>query len=198
MNSSAYTRPNKPKYIEVRRRDAAVAPPPLVVAEPISVDSATQCHVTPAEVAARMADYLGLPEDTTALDPQGGTGNLVAALVDAGYTSIITVERHHALRQVIENRFSDSVAQVLAFQDCFLEYARYNPRKHRRIITNPPFKGIKAHMDAALSLLEEDDAAMVALVPVTYHHDEAELLETLAPDTFPHLRVNTKLIIFER
>jgi len=66
---------------------------------------------------------------------------------------------------------------------------------------NPPFKAIKKHINAALSLLgtdAHDTAVLVALVPVTFNHDEAETLEELPRDTFSTAQVSTKIIRVER
>ncbi len=59
---------------------------PLQPVEVIAVDSATECHVTPMDVAARMVSYLGPVGDYPTLEPQAGTGNLIRALYDAGYS----------------------------------------------------------------------------------------------------------------
>jgi len=42
-----------------------------------------------------------------------------------------------------------------------------------------------------------DTKTLVALVPVTYQHDDAEALETLPRDTFSTVNVSTKIIRFE-
>ena len=62
---------------------------------------------------------------------------------------------------------------------------------------NPPFRELRKHVAAALSLLGRgghDAATLVALVPVTFEHPDAEHLETLPPDTFSPARVHTKII----
>ena len=62
---------------------------------------------------------------------------------------------------------------------------------------NPPFRNSKNHLSAALELLGHaghDSAILVALVPITFEHDEAELIETLPNDTFSTAAVNTKII----
>ncbi len=56
-------------------------------------------------------------------------------------------------------------------------------------------------MKAALSLLGcggHEVATLVALVPITYQHDEAEELEELDRETFPTAAVSTKIIRIER
>ncbi|MNE94482.1 hypothetical protein D3C80_1924490 [compost metagenome] len=63
---------------------------------------------------------------------------------------------------------------------------------------NPPFREVKKHMNAALSLMGQgghmEAAVLVALVPVTYNHDDAETLEYLPATTFANAKVNTKII----
>ncbi len=62
---------------------------------------------------------------------------------------------------------------------------------------NPPFKQIRQHMKAALSLLGKaghDKAVLVALVPITYQHEDAETMEELSRDTFSTAQVSTKII----
>jgi hypothetical protein len=82
---------------------------------------------------------------------------------------------------------------VRVWRDDFLDFAA-NSHKFNRIVMNPPFRKIKQHMSAAINLLEAEDAILIALVPITYQHDEAETLETLSADTFASAKVNTKII----
>ena len=56
-------------------------------------------------------------------------------------------------------------------------------------------------MNAALSLLGRNghqDAILVALVPITYKHEDMETLDILERDTLPHINVSTKIIRFIR
>jgi len=108
MHPSVYVRPNKPSTMHVTRRGGA----PIVVlpslAVPITIDKDSECHVTPLDVAARMALYLGDKAGPT-LEPQTGTANLIQALYDTGTLAkdITAVERHHGLCQVIKDRFTE-------------------------------------------------------------------------------------------
>lgn len=190
-----YTRPNKPLTIPVRaRRD----PPPLAVAPlaaPIAVDRSTECHVTPAEVAARMVDYLGERGDFLTLEPSAGTGQLSRALLASGHSSLelCQIERHHALAAQLHK-----LGPVI--NRCFLEYAAEAQGKvsFPRVIMNPPFSQVRKHIAAALSLMGNNGhdcrPVLVALVPITFEHADAETLETLPPDTFSTAKVNTKII----
>lgn len=203
MNRSLYTRPNKPATMPVRRRRSEGPALGLFdVPELISVDRSSECHVTPPCISARMVEYLG-GKTGIVLDPQAGTGNLLRALLDGGYlpSELIAVERHSGLCDAIRARFS-GVGGYALVNGCFIEYAAEMAGKvtFSRIITNPPFSQVKKHMNAALSLLGScvgDSATMVALVPVTYEHEDACTIEVLGCDTFANTKVMTKVIKFE-
>lgn len=197
MNRPAiYSRPNKPLTIPVRRRGE---PSPLDLTAPpevVAVDKATECHVTPDDVARRMVDYLGPQGDYLTLEPSAGTGQLVRALLASGHSDceLTMVERHNTLANQLRR-----LGPVI--NRCFLEYADEARGKVQfpRIIMNPPFREVRKHIAAALSLLGKgghDVATLVALVPITFEHEDAEHLETLPPDTFSTARVNTKIIRF--
>ncbi len=201
MRPSVYVRPNKPSTMHVTRRRGApiVALPSL--AAPITIDKDSECHVTPPDEAARMALYLGDKEGPT-LEPQTGTANLIQALYDTGTLAkdITAVERHHGLCQIIKDRFTED-QHITPIHQCFLEYAAETKgnASYSRILMNPPFRHIKKHMAAALSLLDHNEGStLVALVPVTYSHDDAETLETLSNDTFSTAKVFTKIIRIRR
>ncbi|TNE43427.1 MAG: methyltransferase type 11 [Sphingomonadales bacterium] len=196
---SIYTRPDKPLTIPVRARREAPALEELNAPELITVDKATECHVTPEDVARRMVDYLGPVGDFLTLEPSAGTGQLARALIASGHSpqELTMIERHIKLANQLH-------AIGPTINRCFLEYAEEvkGRAEFPRIIMNPPFKDVRKHMSAALSLFgrggHQEPATLVALVPITYEHDEAEHLETLPPDTFTTARVNTKIIRIER
>lgn len=199
MRPSVYRRPNKPLQIPVRKCGEAPPLEEIKLPEVVAVDRATECHVTPDDVAARMVAYLGPQGDYLTLEPSAGTGQLVKALLASGHSDceLVMVERHHALVRLLRPLGP-------AVHGCFLEYAEEVRGKVEfpRIIMNPPFREVRKHMAAALSLLgqhgHEEPATLVALVPITWEHEEAERLETLPPDTFSTARVNTKIIRIQR
>lgn len=195
---SIYTRPNKPLTIPVRKRGEVAPLEQITAPEIVAVDRATECHVTPDDVAARMVEYLGPQGDYLTLEPQAGTGQLARALLASGHSSceLCMIERHHKLAALLR-----PIGPTL--NQCFLEYADEARGKIEfpRIIMNPPFREVRKHMAAALSLLGRgghDLATLVALVPVTFDHPEAEELERLPIDTFSTARVYTKIIRIER
>lgn len=199
MNRDLYKRPDKPLFIPVQDRQRRFDhPEKLELAEPVSVDRATECHVTPPDIAARMVEYLGSQGDFLTLEPSAGTGALVNALLASGHSpnELTMVERHVTLA----GRLFE-LGPVI--NRCFLEYAEdaAGQVEFPRIIMNPPFKAVRKHIDAALSLLGpggHDVATLVALVPVTFEHCEAVTLERLPDTTFASVRVHTKIIRIQR
>jgi hypothetical protein len=199
MKPSVYTRPTKPLHVAVTpRRDFA----PIVKAEPfeiIAVDKATECHVTPDDVAARMVDYLSRPGDYLTLEPSAGTGQLARALLASGHSKheLTMIERHHALAARLH-------AIGPTINRCFLEYAAEMRGKVEfpRVVMNPPFSDVRKHVAAALALLgrggHDEPATLVALVPATFEHPEATELEHLPDSTFSTARVRTKIIRVQR
>lgn len=195
MKRTVYTRPAKPLTIAVKaRRDfqpVEIAPPPEIVA----VDKATQCHVTPPAVAARMVRYLGPVGDYLTLEPSAGTGNLSRALIESGHSKceLVQVERHIRLSQNL-GQFGTVITR------CFLEYAAEVRGKvaFPRVIMNPPFGKVRKHIAAARSLMgfhgHDEPPTLVALVPDTFETDGMETLEHLPDDTFATVNVRTKII----
>lgn len=194
-----YSRPNKPLTIPVRKRGEVAPLSQIEAPEIIAVDRATECHVTPDDVAGRMVDYLGPQGDYLTLEPSAGTGQLARALLASGHSprELTMIERHHRLAAMVRK-----IGPTI--HGCFLEYAVEveGRAEFPRIIMNPPFREVRKHIAAALSLLgragHAEPATLVALVPVTFDHPEAEHLETLPPDTFSLARVHTKIIRVRR
>lgn len=205
MDKSVYSRPNKPRSIPVQDRTGAPAMALAELPQAIEIDSATECHVTPPDVAARMVDYLGPVGDFLTLEPSAGSGNILAALFESGHSvnETVAIERHHGLCKAIRLRFKEE-RYIDPMQLCFLEYAQEwgSAGQYPRIIMNPPFKQVRQHMAAALTLLgrsgHSDPAVLVALVPITYRHEDMELLEELPRDTFSSCEVSTQLIRFTK
>jgi phospholipid N-methyltransferase len=194
---SIYTRPDKPLTIPVRARREPAALEPIEAPEVIAVDKVTECHVTPDDVARRMVEYLGPVGDYLTLEPSAGTGQLARALIASGHSpqELTLIERHTKLAASLYG-----IAPTI--NRCFLEYAGEVKGRAAfpRIIMNPPFRDVRKHIAAALSLLgqggHDEPATLVALVPITFSHVDAEELEVLPNDTFSTAKVHTKIIRF--
>jgi len=191
-----YKTPAKSRRVEIPNLPTMDDPSFKQVKEPVIVDKATECFVTPSDVAIRMVDYLKPDPDSVVLEPSAGTGALVDALTDSGHSplNIFRIERHYKLWESLQN---DSSRVLPSSQACFLEWSKQRPGAYGYVLMNPPFKHIKKHMSAALNVLAEN-GLLVALVPITYQHDDAELMEILPNDTFAGIKVNTKVIRIER
>jgi len=195
MNPRVYTMPRPPQRLEVRRRGdfapIVAGPVPAI----ITVDKATECHVTPPDVAARMVQYLGEVCDKLTLEPSAGTGNITRALLASGHSrnELCQVERHIALARELT-----SLGPIIV--RCFLEYAQEARGKVEfpRVIMNPPFSDVRKHIAAARSLMGRGGHAsppvLVALVPVTFEAEGMETLEHLPDNTFSTAKVRTKII----
>lgn len=195
MNTNLYQRPaNKSRFTVVSNREVApkMALPKTI--DIIEVDKFTECHVTPISVANRMVSYLGSIDDSNICEPEAGTGNIIQALLEHGYRAkqITAIERHYNLCNTIEKRFTGE-NHIDPIQQCFLEFSQQTTKRFDKIIMNPPFKKIIAHMKAAISILASG-GTIIALVPVSYNHENAELIEKLPSDTFPTVKVFTKII----
>lgn len=204
MKPDVYKRPaGKPLWVPVTRREEFAEFKPGAVAAPLTVDAASECHVTPDDVARRMVRYLGPAGDYLTLEPSAGTGQLVRALLASGHSphEITMVERHNKLAASL-GQFETKGAGLI--RRCFLEYAAEVRGKVEfpRVIMNPPFSQVRKHITAALLLMgkhgHEAAPVLVALVPITYQHEDAETLEILPPDTFATAKVNTKIIRIEK
>ncbi len=202
MDKTLYQRPNKPRTMLVTKRREAPERAFYEVPEILTVDQHTECHVTPPEIAQRMVSYLGSTGDYLTLESSAGTGNLIQALFDSGHShnELVAIERNLSLCAEIRKRFTGQ-QYIEPLCECFLDYTERAKGKieYPRIIMNPPFKQIRRHMKAALSLLGKagyDKAVLVALVPITYQHEDAETLEELPRDTFSAAKVSTKIIRF--
>lgn len=96
----------------------------------------------------------------------------MGALLDAGYPAeqITAIERHYGIFQATCQHFT-------------------------RILMTPPLVTATKHVAAALKLLNDaPGATLIALVPSTFEHTDAEELERLPADTLAIAKVWTKMI----
>lgn len=195
MDSSLFTRPDKPDQMEVKRRGTGFFVNPAIShslkRERLTVSADTECHTTPPNEAAFMANFFKHIEGKTFLEPHAGTGALIKALLDVGVKShqITANERNVSLHDRLSTVHSD----IKIFNQCIFEFEEEANGKFDFIIANPPFKKIKKHMKSCLNLLN-DFGVMVALVPITYSHPNAITLKKLDSDTFAYAKVSTKII----
>lgn len=198
MNSTLFTRPNKPRTTPVKARDTDYAIK-VEVKKPLTLSKDTECFVTPPWVARRMVEALNIQTGDSILEPQAGTGQLV----DAIYKSLSSPTGRFIDRMRNENISVTTVEKNFAlaktngwFCHDFLDWSAANVETSTRfdkIICNPPFKTVKAHMRAAKVLLKSG-GIMIALVPSTYKDIDHKVLEELGPDTFKAAKVHTKII----
>ncbi|ELH0870629.1 hypothetical protein ACPF3S_003196 [Vibrio cholerae] len=197
MDRSIYSRPDKPTFKRVVKRErfqiGTSSAFDEIKACDFTVDSSTECHVTPPNIALRMFDYaLDYGADVGGMwgDPQCGTGNLVQAMLDRGVPceNVVAIERHLKLASYTASRFNNLV-DVKA--ECFLEFDKTS--KVDVVLTNPPFSTVKKHMNATLDWLAPN-GIIIALVPITYSHPGMITLEELPKGTFVTANVMTKII----
>ena len=189
--AALYARPDKPFEVAgEHERPRYDTPEPLDIVQPLTVDKGTDCFVTPARVALRMAGYAELRRGLHVLEPEAGTGNIAQAILDlcAGVKLHVN-EQHHALFNALVQRIG---TQATATQGDFLEY---QGGPFDRITMNPPFSRRQAHSHIAHArTLLKPDGYITALVPVTVQVDGMTELERLGPDTFDGTKVHTKII----
>jgi len=191
MNRSVYKRPNKP--LLCKEFDFSIKNPMLEsnadLSRPklIAVDSSTECHTTPDQVADYMAELLDYETGMTVCEPHAGTGQLIAALMreNVDIKLIKAFELNISLCEFVKNRF----AELSIEQGDFLEVNEL----FDRIICNPPFKKIIKHMDQVYKCLKVGGIA-ICLVPITYNKLEHEIIDILEDDTFLNCKVKTKII----
>lgn len=201
MNPNLYRRPPGKRHVtrtprerldvSAFRENLTTAPAPVVV------DRSTDCFVTPPGVAARMVEFLDPSPGERILEPSAGTGNLVAALLETGHEpwNVVAVELALSLADALRGRLDG----VKVHPANFLDWAGGTLERFDGVLMNPPFSKRRApkHVDAALSLLK-DGGRLVALVPCTFDHPEAETVADLPPGTFAGTDVRTKIILIER
>jgi 16S rRNA G966 N2-methylase RsmD len=201
VDSSIYTRPNKPLTIEVRKRTRGSELLPRIAAGLqnlsekglLEVDSVTECHVTPAAQSLALCEYSSFNnfESIDVLEPQAGTGNILAAAYSYFPNArFMAVERHQKLFNSLSDRLDKPSIRLV--NDCFLEASNSLLASFDLILSNPPFREVKQHIQAALSCLKSG-GELLAIVPVTFNHPDAETLECLG-EVFASTKAHTKII----
>lgn len=195
MDLSVYSRPKKAITVAVPTMREVVIPSFECALPPPKVSASTECHVTPNSIAQLMVDYAlsnGCTVNDSFIDPQCGTGSLLNAMIEAGISTITGVEREFDLFNHTREKLNSSVNLV---NDCFLEFASLSNQTFDAVITNPPFKKCRAHMNSAKMIVKEG-GCIVALVPTSFNDPEFETLQILPVDLFPTAKVSTKLCMY--
>lgn len=191
MKKNVYTRPDKPKVIKFtgQREIGGMELPQINHVAIPTVHASTECHVTPPDVAERMAGYLGHVESL--LEPSAGTGNLI---LPASADHITAVEKNYSLCDILQKRTRIQPACI-----DFLEY--HSPGKFDGVLMNPPFgkNQAKHHVHHALECLSPG-GILIAIVPVTFNEEvfDGKSIEELPRNTFSTCAVSTKIVMIER
>ncbi len=194
MNASIYMRPDKPMFLEVKDRSELILEKQPVQRLTIPVvDKSTECHVTPKDVAQRMVQYASPGADEIVLEPEGGTGNIVAEILDYGVSphGVHIVEREFSLFAYLVKRFETKPVKLT--KGCFLDFVRKTDLRAGCIIMNPPFKPVMKHIEAAMRVLSPF-GCIVALVPESFEYPNMIELEKLPDTTFSTTKVRTKIV----
>ncbi|ENN6469953.1 methyltransferase [Vibrio vulnificus] len=199
MNKMVYQRPSGSRRSSMqitRYKERPVLDTEIRIAKPVIVHGSTECHVTPPRVAELMAtllvDNIGFSKEV--LDPQVGTGNLIQALLDAGFNlrNLHGVERQYDLVDTTRSRFEG----LSVTHRCFLDFSNDSIGCYDGVITNPPFSHVRQHMIAAEQVLKPR-GVIVALVPVSFERDGYREIKLLDENTFATAKVRTKVVLFQ-
>lgn len=200
MKSNVYKRPDKPFRGIVPIYDSVpnrIINPDTPVKLPV-IHASSECHVTPPDVSLRMAQYALEVSNADKVnlkfyEPEAGTGNLVKAFMRSGVKNIAATELNMQLYDHLGKHFD-----IELHHGCSLEMASIflgNDRFFDGIVSNHPFRSIKKHVKAALSLLVPG-GVYVSLVPDSFHLEGAQVMERLPRGTFITTNVSTKIIRF--
>jgi protein-L-isoaspartate O-methyltransferase len=141
FESTSYQKPERSEFDDIK--DTLKAGIKAVVAD--------QLFVTPPDLAEKVIDYADLEPGICVLEPSGGTGNLIDAVLKRVDTEVVTYEINGELCSLLRDKFPSHKVRV--YCNDFLESG--NPFRYDRIVMNPPFKNgddIK-HIKKALEML---------------------------------------------
>lgn len=190
---NVYKRACKPLYAPVPVYQP-IEKPELKKNSIISVHFSTECHVTPDQLSHELVNFAidaGANIDSGYwCDPQAGTGQLINAMLVAGVSNVVAIEREYSLVNCLMDRFECNVD--IRHIDCF-----DLPLKVDVIIANHPFKKVKSFFMDAISKLN-DGGIYVGIVPKSFEYDGTIKLLDLGFDTFETAKVLTKVILFKK
>ena len=158
MNSSLYTRPDKPKFIEVYRRPEIQAKDPCSIPEILAVDKSSECFVTPAAVVEIMLDHAGLESSHRVLEPSAGTGAILRGLPEVLITMVYEINPR--LCEVLRDQGFD--ARPLDFLE------QSSKPFFDSVLMNPPFKNLVYidHIRHAFKFLRQGGRLVAVLPPL--------------------------------
>lgn len=164
MKPDAYTRPNKPKFLQCKRREWIKAPPIQPIAAPVLVPAGTECFTTPAAVVDRMIQAAGIMGHHSVLEPSAGTGAIVRRLPEHMMTTVYEISP--TLCDVLRGlEFDARPADFLTVEPgAFL---------FDRVLMNPPFSNLQdvAHVRHAFKFLKPG-GRLVAIMSPSWRHQE--------------------------
>lgn len=149
----------------------------------VKVVSAPQLFPTPAALATRLVEEAGVMPGQRVLEPSAGTGNLVSAIVNRGFTGadcgrLVAIERNRDLCVELTGRRNRTVHANESNYEIrcadFLECTEEQLGEFDRIVMNPPFENGAdvEHVTHALKFLKPD-GRLVAIMSagVTFRQD---------------------------
>lgn len=170
----------------------------------VKVVSVPQLFPTPAPLAARMVELADIRPAHTVLEPNGGTGQLVRAIiaqVDPAEMLLAVVEINPALTETLAAIHRNVIVKCADFLECDEESGTYD-----RIVMNPPFQNGDdiRHIEHAYSLLRPGGRLVALCANGPRQRAKLQPLalewEDLPPGTFKDAGtgVNTALLVMER
>lgn len=186
----------------------------LRIGKAVQVVSAPQLFPTPPDVARRMVELLDLDnwngeawETMRVLEPSAGTGNLVAAVLEAhDDCDVYAWEINHALADGLRAK---ALPQLRVITGDFLEKppAQTPPEQFDAVIMNPPFErgSWEKHLRHAWRDVRPGGRLCAVLPQAPRWRDVCRELgsagyhyETLPGNTFAGTGVNTVLVLLEK
>ena len=173
----------------------------------IQVVSAPQLFETPQELAEKMVDLAEIKPGQTVLEPNAGTGRLIAPIVESVDTEVLAYEINQNFCSGLESKFPSYRVRVKRAD--FLEVTDHQGR-YPKIIMNPPFENgsdIK-HIKHAIKFLAPGGRLVALCANGPRQQRELKPLaensggfwEDLPAGTFKNAgtMVNTALLVYKR
>lgn len=185
----------------------------------VKVVSAPQLFPTSPALATRLVEEAGVMPGQRVLEPSAGTGNIVSAIVNRGFTRadcgrVVAVEVNRSLADALMERRNKTVYANESNYEIrctdFLECMEEQLGQFDRIVMNPPFENGAdvAHVTHALKFLKPD-GRLVAIMSagVTFRQDRKTAafrqlvearggtIEPLPADSFKDSGTNVRTVL---